>query len=65
MHKFIDIYINKNHFYLFSTPIGGNRAENVVPEAAMMWNDVETRTPVTTLMWMREAELKVRILSRK
>merc|ERR1719224_58147 len=33
-------------------------AENVVPEAAMMWNDVETRTPVTTLMWMREAEIK-------
>ncbi len=37
------------------------RAENVVPEAAMMWNDVETRTPVTTLQWMREAELKVSI----
>jgi hypothetical protein len=33
-------------------------AENVVPEAAMMWNDVDTRTPVTTLQWMREAELK-------
>jgi light-harvesting complex I chlorophyll a/b binding protein 1 len=33
-------------------------AENVVPEAAMMWGDAEKRTPVTTLQWMREAELK-------
>jgi len=32
-------------------------AENVVPENAMMWGDAK-RSPITTVEWMREAELK-------
>ena len=35
-------------------------AENVVPETATMWGDATKRTPISTLEWMREAELKHR-----
>lgn len=32
--------------------------ETVIPEKAAMWSDAVKRTPVTTLEWMREAEIK-------
>ena len=51
----------KTFKYGKSGPIGWQTSdwgETVIPENAAMWSDAAKRTPVTTLDWMREAEIK-------